>query len=96
MTLTEKPSGEGGTGMSMALLLAGLPVPTEESAKDRLSAVLELFLLCQASAIWSRIHGIIKFIWNVQSSLQSRSCYICHVIKTAASHISLINDIFFK
>jgi len=49
--LTEKLSGEVGNGVSMVLLLAGLPVLTEERAKDRLSAVLELFLLCQASAI---------------------------------------------
>jgi len=60
MILIEKPSDGLGTGMSM--LLTGLPMLTEERAKDRLSAVLELFLLCQASAIWSRIHGIIKFI----------------------------------
>lgn len=61
ITLMEKLSGEVGNGISMVLLLAGLPVPIEERAKDRLSAVLELFLLCQASAIWSRIQGIIKF-----------------------------------
>jgi hypothetical protein len=60
MILTEKLSGGLGTGMSM--LLTGLPMLTEERVKDCLSAVLELFLLCQASAIWSRIHGIIKFI----------------------------------
>jgi len=51
ITLMEKFSGEVGNGVSMVLLLAGLPVLTEERAKDRLSAALELFLLCQASAI---------------------------------------------
>jgi len=60
MTLIEKLSDALGTGMS--ILLTELPILTEERAKDRLPAVLELFLLCQASTIWSRIHGIIKFI----------------------------------
>lgn len=47
----EKFSDKVDNGVSMVLLPAELPVLTEERAKDRLSAVLELLLLCQASAI---------------------------------------------
>lgn len=60
MILTEKVFDVAEVGSNESSLLECSAFLVLGTSKDCLSTVLELFLLCQASAMCSRIHGNIK------------------------------------